>query len=125
MRLLTAQPFHNDVCDILAMYVQETAAEGGESHLASCAAVYNEIAAERPDVIHTLADGSWVFDKQVLNPHHHTHTLTTTQASYSCILEHQAPTLPIWQQGSRFLLLTTSDNRISLVAKGCGCASHD
>jgi hypothetical protein len=58
-----AQPFHNDVCDILAMYVQEEAAEGGETHLASCAKIYNEIAATRPDVIHTLADPSWIFDK--------------------------------------------------------------
>ncbi|OCL07417.1 Clavaminate synthase-like protein [Glonium stellatum] len=58
-----AQPFHNDVCDILAMYVQEQAAGGGESHLASSAKIYNEIAATRPDVIHTLADPSWIFDK--------------------------------------------------------------
>ncbi|OCK79232.1 Clavaminate synthase-like protein [Lepidopterella palustris CBS 459.81] len=58
-----AQPFHNDVCDILAMYVQQQAAEGGESYLAAGATVYNEIAATRPDVIHTLADTSWVFDK--------------------------------------------------------------
>jgi hypothetical protein len=45
------------------MYVQETAPKGGESHLASCAKIYNEIAATRPDVVHTLADGSWIFDK--------------------------------------------------------------
>jgi hypothetical protein len=57
------QPFHNDVCDILAMYVQEQAAEGGQSHLASSAKIYNEIAATRPDVIHTLTDPSWIFDK--------------------------------------------------------------
>jgi len=58
-----SQPFHNDVCDILAMYVQEAAAQGGESHLASAAKVYNEIAATRPDVIRTLAKDDWVFDK--------------------------------------------------------------
>jgi len=58
-----AQPFHNDVCDVLAMYVQETAVEGGECYLASCAKIYNEIAATRPDVIGVLADGSWIFDK--------------------------------------------------------------
>jgi hypothetical protein len=45
------------------MYVQETAAEGGESHVASSAKIYNEIAATRPDVVHALADGSWIFDK--------------------------------------------------------------
>jgi hypothetical protein len=49
------------------MYVQETAADGGESHLASCAKIYNEIAATRPDVIHTLADGSWIFDKYCIH----------------------------------------------------------
>ncbi|KAF1986479.1 Clavaminate synthase-like protein [Aulographum hederae CBS 113979] len=58
-----AQPFHTDVCDVLAMYVQEQAAEGGDSHLASGARIYNEIARTRPDVIHTLADPSWIFDK--------------------------------------------------------------
>lgn len=57
------QPFHNDVCDILAMYVQEQASEGGESHLASAAQIYNDIAESRPDGIHALADDSWVFDK--------------------------------------------------------------
>ena len=45
------------------MYVQEQAAEGGESYLASSARIYNEIAVTRPDVIHTLADPSWIFDK--------------------------------------------------------------
>jgi hypothetical protein len=45
------------------MYVQAEAAEGGESHLASCAKVYNEIAATRPDVIHVLAESDWIFDK--------------------------------------------------------------
>jgi Taurine catabolism dioxygenase TauD, TfdA family len=49
------------------MYIQEEAAEGGESHLASCAKIYNEIAATRPDVIHHLADPSWIFDKYVCN----------------------------------------------------------
>lgn len=58
-----AQPFHNDVCDILAMYVQETATQGGESYLSSAAQIYNEIAATRPDVIHTLAKNDWIFDK--------------------------------------------------------------
>ena len=58
-----AQPFHNDVCDILAMYVQETAAAGGESHVSSAAQIYNDIAAARPDVIHTLSKDDWVFDK--------------------------------------------------------------
>ncbi|SLM34574.1 Taurine catabolism dioxygenase TauD/TfdA [Lasallia pustulata] len=58
-----ALPFHNDVCDLLAMYVQDCASSGGESLLASSAAVYNEIAATRPDVIKTLAEPVWVYDK--------------------------------------------------------------
>jgi hypothetical protein len=45
------------------MYVQETAAEGGESRLASCATIYNEIANTRPDMIHTLVKENWIFDK--------------------------------------------------------------
>jgi hypothetical protein len=45
------------------MYVQEKAVRGGESHLASCAKVYNEIASQRPDVIHTLSTPTWIFDK--------------------------------------------------------------
>jgi hypothetical protein len=61
--LITLLPFHNDVCDILAMYVQEQAFKGGESHLASCAKVYNEIASKRPDVIYTLSTPDWIFDK--------------------------------------------------------------
>lgn len=44
------------------MYVLGQAAEGGKSILASTAAVYNEIAATRPDVIHTLMENAWVFD---------------------------------------------------------------
>ncbi|GAB1312430.1 TauD/TfdA-like domain-containing protein [Madurella fahalii] len=58
-----AQPFHTDVCDILAMYVQEVAAEGGQFKIASSGQIYNQIAANRPDVIHTLAASDWVFDR--------------------------------------------------------------
>jgi hypothetical protein len=64
-----AQPFHNDVCDVLAMYVQNTAAEGGASYLASCAMVYNEIMSKgRADILHTLSKDDWVFDKFVPPP---------------------------------------------------------
>jgi len=63
MLIVGLKPFHNDMCDILAMYVQEVAAEGGQTHLASCAQIYNSIAASRPDIIHTLADPSWAFDR--------------------------------------------------------------
>ena len=45
------------------MYAINVASNGGESLLASTGKVYNEIAASRPDVIHVLSDGGWVFDK--------------------------------------------------------------
>lgn len=56
------QVFHTDVGDIIALFALESAAEGGESFLASSWTVYNELAATRPDLIHTLA-GTWDFDE--------------------------------------------------------------
>jgi hypothetical protein len=44
------------------MYVQDIALEGGESTFASSAAVYNELAATRPDVINVLAADNWYYD---------------------------------------------------------------
>ena len=62
--LLTAlEPYHNDVCDILCMYIQDCATNGGESILASSATVYNHIAATRPDMVRTLAAPIWIYDK--------------------------------------------------------------
>jgi hypothetical protein len=58
-----AQPFHTDRCDILSMYAYDVAPSGGESLLASNATIYNEIAATRPDIIHTLAKDDWIFDE--------------------------------------------------------------
>ncbi|KAK1826342.1 hypothetical protein QBC39DRAFT_397708 [Podospora conica] len=58
-----AQPFHTDMCDILSMYVLDTAVEGGESLLASSGMIYNDIAANRPDLIHLLADNKWIHDE--------------------------------------------------------------
>ena len=57
------QPYHNDVCDILAMSVQSISSTGGESALAPSAAVYNELATTRPDIIHTLSSPIWIYDK--------------------------------------------------------------
>ncbi|CAO2655440.1 Nn.00g105040.m01.CDS01 [Neocucurbitaria sp. VM-36] len=56
-------PYHNDVCDILCMYIQDCAANGGESTLASAATVYNAIASTRPDVVKTLSAPIWIYDK--------------------------------------------------------------
>ncbi|KAF5243817.1 hypothetical protein FANTH_8011 [Fusarium anthophilum] len=57
-----AQPFHTDMCDILSMYVLDTAEEGGESFLSSGAMIYNELAATRPDIIHALADNKLIHE---------------------------------------------------------------
>lgn len=52
------QVFHTDSGDIVSLFALETAVEGGASKLASTWRVYNELAAKRPDLIHTLSK-SW------------------------------------------------------------------
>ena len=52
-------------CDILCLYSLGVAMNGGETLFAPSAAVYNEIAATRPDVIGTLADPTWIYNKFV------------------------------------------------------------
>jgi len=49
------QVFHTDAGDIVSLFALETSAEGGASKLASTWRVYNEIAATRPDLVHTLS----------------------------------------------------------------------
>lgn len=44
------------------MQMRAEAAEGGDHLLASSWAVYNELAATRPDIIRTLATPNWYFD---------------------------------------------------------------
>ncbi|GAB1319225.1 TauD/TfdA-like domain-containing protein [Madurella fahalii] len=58
-----AQPFHTDLCDVLALYALNVAAYGGESFLASSAKIYNELAKTRPDIIEVLAKDDWIFDE--------------------------------------------------------------
>lgn len=55
------QVFHTDAGDIVALFALSTAAEGGQSKLASSWRVYNELAATRPDLIWTLSQ-PWPFD---------------------------------------------------------------
>jgi hypothetical protein len=45
------------------MYALDSASMGGESLLASSGEVYNEIACTRPDVVRTLADPFWNFER--------------------------------------------------------------
>ncbi|CAN8101569.1 unnamed protein product [Discula destructiva] len=62
------QVFHTDSGDIVSLFALETAVEGGASRLASTWRVYNELAAKRPDLIHTLCE-SWdmeVFEKDAV-----------------------------------------------------------
>ncbi|KAF9484930.1 Clavaminate synthase-like protein [Pholiota conissans] len=55
------QVFHTDVGDLIALMALEVAEEGGVSRISSGARVYNELAATRPDLIHTLSE-PWPLD---------------------------------------------------------------
>lgn len=55
------QVFHTDAGDIVSLFALNTAAQGGESKLASSWKVYNELASTRPDLITTLSE-DWPFD---------------------------------------------------------------
>lgn len=55
------QVFHTDSGNIVSLFALSTAAEGGQSKLASSWRVYNELAETRPDLIRTLAE-PWVGD---------------------------------------------------------------
>ncbi|CAJ2510527.1 Uu.00g133360.m01.CDS01 [Anthostomella pinea] len=53
-------PFHNDMgCDILAMHVRQRAATGGDSYVASCGAVYNDLMTTNAWAVHTLTEANW------------------------------------------------------------------
>ena len=65
-RTYRLQPYHTDVCDILALFAIDLPLNGGESLLSPSSAVYNEIAATRPDVIKTLSEPIWIYDKYAL-----------------------------------------------------------
>jgi hypothetical protein len=51
-----AQVFHTDTADVVALLALGVPEVGGGSLIASVGAVYNELAATRPDLIHTLAE---------------------------------------------------------------------
>lgn len=55
------QVFHTDSGDIVSLFALNTAAQGGESKLASSWKVYNELAKTRPDLIKVLSE-EWPFD---------------------------------------------------------------
>ncbi|KAJ5482023.1 hypothetical protein N7475_000835 [Penicillium sp. IBT 31633x] len=55
------QVFHTDAGDIISLLCLNRATEGGESYLSSSWNVYNILAKERPDLIHTLSE-DWPVD---------------------------------------------------------------
>ncbi|KAF3400422.1 hypothetical protein DPV78_004931 [Talaromyces pinophilus] len=58
------QFFHVDDCDIVGLLCIARALEGGESDLVSSHHVYNVLAKERPDVLKTLTEPNWYFDRK-------------------------------------------------------------
>ncbi|TLD19289.1 hypothetical protein PspLS_09882 [Pyricularia sp. CBS 133598] len=53
-------PFHNDMgADILCLHYRQVAKEGGFIHLSSVSTIYNELAANYPDVLAVLATPNW------------------------------------------------------------------
>ncbi|KAJ5545278.1 Taurine catabolism dioxygenase TauD/TfdA [Penicillium sp. DV-2018c] len=58
------QYFHADDSDIVGLLCIAKALEGGESDLVSSHHVYNILAAERPDVLKTLTEPIWYFDRK-------------------------------------------------------------
>jgi len=53
--------FHTDNCEIMAFFYLDVALQGGQTMLSSIWQTYNELAAKRPEVSHTLAE-PWVLD---------------------------------------------------------------
>ncbi|PLB55734.1 Clavaminate synthase-like protein [Aspergillus steynii IBT 23096] len=58
------QYFHADDSDIVGLLCIARALEGGESDIVSSHHVYNTLAKERPDVLKTLTEPIWYFDRK-------------------------------------------------------------
>jgi hypothetical protein len=58
------QFFHSDTSDIVGLLCIHRALEGGESDIASVHHVFNTLQRERPDVIKTLTEPNWYFDRK-------------------------------------------------------------
>ncbi|KAB8235262.1 hypothetical protein ETB97_008343 [Aspergillus alliaceus] len=58
------QFFHTDDSDIVGLLCIARALEGGESDIVSSHHVYNTLAKERPDVLKTLIEPIWYFDRK-------------------------------------------------------------
>lgn len=58
------QFFHSDDSDIVGLLCVAKALEGGESDIASSHLVFNTLQKERPDVLKTLIEPIWYFDRK-------------------------------------------------------------
>ena len=58
------QFFHADDADIVGLLCIARAFEGGESDIVSSHHVYNVLRRERPDVLETLIQPIWYFDRK-------------------------------------------------------------
>ena len=58
------QFFHADTSDVVGLLCIHRALEGGESDIASVHHVYNVLQQERPDVVRTLTEANWYFDRK-------------------------------------------------------------
>lgn len=58
------QHFHTDLSDLVGLLCIARALEGGESDFTSLHHVYNTLRRERPDVLQTLTEPTWYFDRK-------------------------------------------------------------
>ncbi|KAJ5908876.1 hypothetical protein N7495_001558 [Penicillium taxi] len=58
------QFFHADDADLVGLLCITKSLDGGESDLVSVHNVYNTLAVERPDVLKTLTEPNWYFDRK-------------------------------------------------------------
>ncbi|KAK3071023.1 hypothetical protein LTR53_009419 [Teratosphaeriaceae sp. CCFEE 6253] len=63
-RTAARQFFHADDSDIVGLLCVARSLEGGESDIASCHHLYNVLQREQPDVIETLTQPIWYFDRK-------------------------------------------------------------
>lgn len=63
-RTTARQFFHADDCDIVGLLCVARSLDGGESDIASCHHVYNTLQREHPDVVETLTQPIWYFDRK-------------------------------------------------------------
>lgn len=61
---LNRQFFHVDDSDLVGLLCIARALEGGESDIVSSHHVYNVLQKERPDVLKTLTEPIWYFDRK-------------------------------------------------------------